>query len=76
MSTSMTACTQQETEISFSSTGLFYDPGLYFSLFPLLVVFVPTAGSSLGQRQCLITGRTFSKASLGIAVGQITQEVG
>lgn len=36
--------------------------GYIFPTVSLLVVFVPTAGSSLGQGQCLITGRTLSKA--------------
>lgn len=41
-------------------------------LFSPLAVFVPSAESSLGQGQCLIAGRTLSKASHPIAVEYIT----
>lgn len=68
--------TARDRNIVFQHWPVLWPWAIFFILFPLLVVFVPTAGSSLGHRQCLIIGRTFSKASPGIAVGQITQEVG
>lgn len=60
----------------FPGLACFMTLGYIFPTVSLFVVFVPTAGSSLGQGQCLITGRTLSKASPGIAVGKITQEAG
>lgn len=68
--------TVRERNVVFQHWPVLWPWAILFLLFPLLVVFVPTAGSSLGQGQCLITGRTLSKASPDIAVGQITQEVG
>lgn len=51
--------------------------GSSFPIIPLpLAVFVPTAERTLGQGQCLIAGRTLSKASYAMAVEQITQDDG
>lgn len=60
----------------FPALVCFMTLGYIFPSVSLFVVFVLTAGSFLGQGQCLITGRTLSKASPGIVMRKISQEVG